>query len=166
MQLPTHLLVGALIEKAAGRAPPPARRSLTIIAGLLSHRLLDLATPLTYHPPDARPRDPFWLGYHIGLLALTVAVVRRYRRLGLGMFAAALPDIDWLIAHPARALGLPIWREPHLHRALESATAPLAAPGWVTRSGDRRDRRSAALVEVAVIAALLAANRRSDPPSA
>lgn len=98
MQAPTHLITGVLIEQTLRRVQPvPLRAALTLAAGVGSHMLLDQFSRFTYHPPRARPDDPIWLSYHVTLLGLVGYLLGRYAdRYPLGMFAAFLPDLDWV----------------------------------------------------------------------
>jgi hypothetical protein len=158
------LLTGVLLEKlTTASVPLPVRPPLTVMLGLLSHLLLDKLSRLTYHPPKADVKDPFWLSYHAFLLALTIYVVARYRRhYRLGLISASLPDFEWLVVHPSRKYALPLWREPVLHQALHAVPVLLRIPVRLPQLEDRSLRKGGALVECAALALLLYINHQTD----
>ncbi|NJN97468.1 MAG: hypothetical protein HC875_26995 [Anaerolineales bacterium] len=116
MQAPTHFLVGILIEKSAQKIETPGlRRILIILTGVISHGILDKLARLTYHPPDALIKDWFWVVYHLSIAFLSIYILRKYwGKYKFGIVSAILPDFDWIVAHPARLMGLdiPFWQQP------------------------------------------------------
>ncbi len=102
MQAPTHFLTGMIIFRAFSSwfpaLPPWILISLTVIASVFSHFLLDCLADLTYHLPDPQWNDPFWVSYHvifvyIGSLVMLVVFWQGYWWV---MLASILPDIiDW-----------------------------------------------------------------------
>jgi hypothetical protein len=74
--------------------------TLTII--VLSHVFVDVFSLMTYHVPDPRPYDKFWLSYHIVMYILTaVFALFLVKEFWIPMIASCLIDIaDWLIIRP------------------------------------------------------------------
>ncbi|TFH27743.1 MAG: hypothetical protein E4G98_05895 [Promethearchaeota archaeon] len=107
MQAPTHFLTGMVIYIALSSwfsaLPSWLLISITVIASLLSHFLLDCLAKLTYHLPDPQWKDPFWVTYHVvfvyvGTLVMLVVFWKEYWWV---MFASIIPDIiDWYFLRP------------------------------------------------------------------
>jgi hypothetical protein len=77
--------------------------------------LVDVVALLTYHPPDPRPGDKFWVGYHIWILGLTVVLAVVFIR---GFFWVLLGSllvdvIDWGILRGV------LHREPKIHPIID-----------------------------------------------
>jgi len=92
---------------------------LVLVFGFLSHGILDpIAAKFTYHRPDPKWDDKFWLGYHIGMYTFTLFIVMFFIQYWLGMLASIIVDLfDW----GARALKrfkflhLDWYTEPYVH---------------------------------------------------
>lgn len=69
---------------------------------MLSHVIVDVFALMTYHVPDPRPNDKFWLSYHIFMYIATVIFVLFYiSAYWVPMMASVLVDLaDWLIIRP------------------------------------------------------------------
>ena len=101
MQLPTHLIVGILIQYVIITIiPTPTWLSmiLLIICALCSHFFLDALATSTYHPPE-RIHDNFWLTWHIFVYLIGFVIIGLFIwDYWLGMIFANLPDLwDWII---------------------------------------------------------------------
>jgi hypothetical protein len=168
VQAVTHLALGAAV--AVVLAPGPAvgsrerrlRFGAAIAAAALSHALLDDLALATYHPPEALPGDPFWLGFHTLVFLAIAPVVWRFRRHGWVMAAALTPDLDWVLG---RALGL--WEPGALHGAFRALPGISAASEALRASvPDLRLVPAAAVVELGPVAALLALAHWAEKPRA
>lgn len=159
MQTPTHILTGLLIERAYQNLHSrPLRFALTSTTALLSHAVLDKFARFTYHPPNPNFQDPFWVCYHAGLVILTIALLRRYwQSAKTGILFANLPDIDWLILHPSRLLGvsIPFWQGSIVHESLYHLINVLPLFPWLETLPSFGHTRSTAFIEVGLIAVLL-----------
>lgn len=75
MQAPTHLVAAMLIQVILillfPDLDPLILLPLIFITAVLSHILIDCIADITYHVPDARLNDKFWLSYHIIIFLLT-----------------------------------------------------------------------------------------------
>ncbi|MHA1821948.1 MAG: hypothetical protein ACTSU2_09175 [Promethearchaeota archaeon] len=106
MQAPTHFLVGIFIYKLWLLIIPNKNSLLFIIPMLIfvffSHYLVDAFAYLTYHVPDARPQDKFWLSYHIFIYSMTLfMVIFFWRPYWPALIASIFIDIiDWGILRP------------------------------------------------------------------
>lgn len=177
MQAVTHLAVGAALGALAFRLIPEGASRLWRVATVLaaaalaaaSHSILDDLALATYHPPDARWRDPFWVGYHVLVVGAAIALAWRARRFAPTLAASLAPDVDWFIGRP---LGL--WEPGAVHAAFRRLPG-LAQLSAALRDAvpDRRESAWGALPEAAlavlVLAAVLAAasgRRRGDAPAA
>jgi hypothetical protein len=169
MQTPTHILIGALIQRAVEKRVP---RQLVPWAStplaLLSHGLLDKLARFTYHPPEAQWRDPFWCAFHAAVLAGSAALLRRYaQRYRWGVRFAVAQDLEWAAAHLARAIrpGTDLFGAASPHRVVSEALDRVPGVRALERWPRWTHRREAALVEVALIClALWALSSESDPP--
>jgi len=122
MQEPTHIITGALIQRATIRLRPRGFR-LAVVAALafLSHGFLDELATVTYHPPDADFRSLFWVSYHVTVLVTTVWFVKIWwKSATVGVLFAALPDFDWVVIHGQNILHLhfSFYQRPYLHELL------------------------------------------------
>ncbi|MBD3351483.1 MAG: hypothetical protein GF364_08345 [Candidatus Lokiarchaeota archaeon] len=119
MQAPTHFLMGILIYKIFENLITPLNICWNILLVypliILSHFLIDAIAKITYHVPDARPQDKFWLGYHIFILGLTLFFIFWFwNPFILAMFFSVLVDIiDWGILRAIRK------REPIIHPIID-----------------------------------------------
>lgn len=107
MQAPAHFLMGILIYRIVYLLLPTEN---AILLGILiftlaffSHFLIDAISKITYHVPDARPDDRFWLTYHIIIYILTVVfLVIFWIPYWIAMLGSAMVDIiDWIILRGA-----------------------------------------------------------------
>lgn len=80
---------------------------LLLITGLcvLAHFLIDALAKITYHPPDAKWDDAFWVSWHaivyVGSVACAIIFIRSFF---FGMLVSVIPDIyDWGIIRGVRA---------------------------------------------------------------
>ncbi|MFX0209065.1 MAG: hypothetical protein ACFFDT_23985 [Candidatus Hodarchaeota archaeon] len=99
MQLPTHLIVGILIQFLINAIiPTPTLLSmiLIMICAFGSHFLLDPIAKSTYHPPQ-RIHDNFWLTWHVFVYLIGFVIIGLFIwDYWLGMIFANLPDLwDW-----------------------------------------------------------------------
>lgn len=167
MQAPTHILTGVLMEKAVRRYVHSRFDPLLIVSGgIVSHMLLDKLARLTYHPPRAMPRDPFWLSYHLLILGATLVALKLYwSDYKLGILASIVPDIDWIIFRPLTTLfpQLDVLQGPVTHETVNrllSAALPLhifeGLPDWTLRE-------PTVLIEMAVMVTLALAISRQSP---
>ncbi len=128
MQGATHVLVGISLEKIFNkkRMKPMARFVVIAVLGLFLHSVFDRIARITYHPPDARYHDPFWVGWHLVIYSLTIYMLVKYwRHYPIGITFSILPDFDWVILHGSKALlgHHPSWyQEGHIHRLLHTIT--------------------------------------------
>jgi hypothetical protein len=155
MQTPTHILIGAMIQQAAERRVP--RRWVPWVCAplaLLSHGVLDKLARFTYHPPEARWRDPFWGAFHAAVLAGSVALFRRYgRRFKWGVGFAVAQDLEWVAAHGARTIrpGTDLFGAASPHRLMSDALDRVPGVRALERLPRWTQRREAALVEVGLV---------------
>jgi hypothetical protein len=75
---------------------------LALICIILSHVIVDVFSLMTYHVPDPRPYDKFWLSYHIVMYILTaIFTLFLVKEFWIPMVASCLIDIaDWLFIRP------------------------------------------------------------------
>jgi hypothetical protein len=100
MEAVTHILTGVLIQILCFEYLPfPYNIILTIIIAFFSHFMIDALAKITYHTPEARLNDKFWVLWHIFIIALSVLVaIWFFIPYWLGLLSANLVDIwDWLI---------------------------------------------------------------------
>lgn len=166
MQTPTHILIGALIQQAVERRVPRRLVPWTSVPlALLSHGLVDKLARFTYHPSQARWRDPFWVAFHATVLAGSVILFRRYgRRYGWGVGGAVVQDLEWVAAHGARALrpGTDLFGAASPHRVVSRALDRVPGVRALERLPRWTERREAALVEVAIVGLALWGLRARD----
>ena len=98
----THFLVGILIYKIFEIYIGYSNTLLGILLYfliILSHIIVDTFGYITYHVPDPRPKDKFWVSFHILTFILTLFVAVLFIKLYFWpMFFSVLIDIiDWLI---------------------------------------------------------------------
>lgn len=88
---------------------------IVFIATFLSHFLVDAFAKITYHVPDARPEDKFWLGYHIFIYLLTIALLIVFlNTYWIAILGSVFIDvIDWGILR-----GL-LKKEPYIHPIID-----------------------------------------------
>ena len=103
MEAITHILTGVLIQILCFEYIPfPYNIIITVILAFFSHFLIDALAKITYHTPDARWKDPFWVIWHVIIFASSIfaaiwLLVYSWA-LVLGMVCANLVDIwDWAI---------------------------------------------------------------------
>jgi hypothetical protein len=122
MQEPTHILTGAIIQKAFERKRPRALwLGVTAVLAFLSHGVLDKLSRVTYHPADPDFHSAIWVGYHSCVLLFTVFFLYLWwKPCKWGIIFACLPDVDWVFIHGQEILHvhLPFYRTPHLHHLL------------------------------------------------
>jgi hypothetical protein len=121
---------------------------------LLSHGVLDKLARLTYHPPEARWRDPFWRGFHAAVLVGSLVLLRRFgRRYRWGVAFAVAQDLEWIAAHAARAIrpDTDLFGESSPHRIVSHALDRVPGVRALERLPRWTHKREAALVEVALI---------------
>ncbi|UCG90018.1 MAG: hypothetical protein JSU57_06025 [Candidatus Heimdallarchaeota archaeon] len=99
MQLPTHLIVGILIQYLISVVVPTPTWLAVILVAIIafySHFFLDGLSRLTYHPPE-RIHDNFWLTWHIFVyLSGIIIIILFFQGYWFGMLFANLPDLwDW-----------------------------------------------------------------------
>jgi len=116
IQAPTHIITGLAItcflDKQLGAEKH--KKTVILICVFLSHGILDVLYPITYHPRNALFNDVFWQFYHVNVLCLTILLITFYRRYFIIMIISLLPDIEWLFIHPINYLfGIEI--KPILH---------------------------------------------------
>lgn len=103
MQLPTHFLVGIMIQAFFLWIWPSGmiwvQLTLIGITAFLSHILLDCLAISTYHPPKAHWDDPFWKIFHLGVYLLALVIVIFYGcTYWWGMLWSFMIDlVDWII---------------------------------------------------------------------
>lgn len=170
MQEPTHIVAGVLIQRAFEPVRPrPLALGLTAVCAFLSHGLLDRLANATYHPPQAKLHDPFWLCFHSGVLVFTILFLWIYwRRYKWGIFFACLPDLDWVFIHGQEILHihLPFYHRPYLHNLLH-VFFDVWPPFSYLRVPNHRQNPWACLWEVGLVLAMLIAIRfafRGRPP--
>ena len=164
MQEPTHILTGAIIQKALEGKPRAVTLSVIAVTAFLSHGFLDKLAQLTYHPANPDFHSPFWVGYHLTLIVVTVGFLwlwwRRYR---WGVTFAMLPDADWIFIHGQEIFHarLPFYREPYMHHFLgfiyeKIPPFSLVTP-WLDHLPNYRHQPWACLNEVLLVCLLLVA---------
>jgi hypothetical protein len=151
MQAATHLATGALLARALPRLP-----WLAAAIAALTHVLIDNVAVSTYHPPDPLLDDPFWIGFHLLVLAATLWAAFTFRRHGWILLAAMAPDLDWFIGRP---LGL--WDGDATHPLFRSIPGIAAISAWLRSSApDLRLLPAAALLEIGLFAGIVTLARR------
>ncbi|MHA1799660.1 MAG: hypothetical protein ACTSVY_14530 [Candidatus Helarchaeota archaeon] len=104
MQAMTHFTVGIIIQLLLIQMIFPFGLLLTIIICFFSHFLIDAVAKITYHPPEAKLDDKFWIIYHVILFAIGAFIlVWFWNPFWLAMFFATLVDIwDWVFIRGVR----------------------------------------------------------------
>ena len=103
MQAPTHFLMGVLIFKIVEFCAPSLNNIilyiLVFIFSFLSHFLIDAIAKITYHVPDPRPEDKFWVVYHIFIVVFTlVLLIILWDAYWIALIGSILIDlIDWVL---------------------------------------------------------------------
>lgn len=103
MQLPTHFLIGIVIQSIIIWIWPSGMIwvgwIVIAITAFLSHILLDCIAISTYHPPEAHWEDPFWKIFHLGVYITALALVIIFgRTYWWGMLWSFMIDlVDWII---------------------------------------------------------------------
>lgn len=168
MQEPTHILAGVLIQRSFQSVRPRALAlTLTAACAFLSHGLLDRLANATYHPPVANFNDPFWLCFHSCVLVFTVVfLVIWWRRYKVGIFFAALPDLDWVFIHGQKIfhIHLGFYQKPHMHNLLHIIFDVWPPFGYL-RVPNHRFNPWACLYEVGLVLAMLVAIRFLTKPA-
>ncbi|MHA1541818.1 MAG: hypothetical protein ACTSQH_02445 [Candidatus Hodarchaeales archaeon] len=121
MQLPTHVLVGIMIQFLVFQlfeGPTWWLFLLVIVFGFCSHFFVDALAKITYHPPE-RQEGNFWLRWHLFVYPFGVFLIIIYiQTYFIGMLAANLVDIwDWLfLRNYAKRKNQPDWgKQYYLH---------------------------------------------------
>jgi hypothetical protein len=162
VQTPTHILAGVIIQKALGEKQHAIRLTVTAAVAFLSHGFLDKLARATFHPPKPDFHSAFWVGYHLTLLATTIAFLwiwwRQYK---WGIIFANLPDVDWIFIHAQEIFHfkIPFYTHPHLHDLLGYVYEKIPPFSYVTSYIDRlpneRHNPWACLWEILLIAFLI-----------
>ncbi|MHA1340668.1 MAG: hypothetical protein ACTSRZ_11060 [Promethearchaeota archaeon] len=104
MQSPTHFLMGILIYRLfesfigfSNNIIGIILKGIVFILIFFSHFLVDAIAKITYHVPDARPQDKFWLSYHIFIFGLTIflAIWFIIPYFWVMLFSVLIDIIDW-----------------------------------------------------------------------
>ena len=103
MEAITHNLVAVIIQIACYRYFLfPLNIIFTIFFAYLSHLLVDALSKLTYHTPDVKKDDKFWVIWHViiysaSILSIIILIVPFW----LGILFANIIDVwDWFILRP------------------------------------------------------------------
>ncbi len=105
MELITHSLTGVIIQILCFKFLIfPMNLILTMVFAFFSHFIIDTLTKMTYHTPESRIEDKFWLIWHIIIVISSAAVLVVFIvPFWLGILFANLVDIwDWLILRTIR----------------------------------------------------------------
>ena len=160
MQAPTHLVTGALIQKAIEKKkvqPFPLRYVLVASLAVISHGILDRLARFTYHPPIPLIGDWFWISYHSIVAFLTVFIfVKYWKRYKLGLIFSILPDFDWVVVYSSSLFSfqIPFWKEPILHKFLFKFLDFLPPFSFLDTLPDWTLERKAVILEIALFTAL------------
>lgn len=158
MQLPTHILVGALIQKnCQEQLPPRLALGVSAACAFLSHGLLDKLANLTYHLANPDFHSPIWVGYHLALVLVTVGLlVWLWKPFKWGIFFACVPDVDWVFIHAQEILHCQFgfYRQPYLHHLVGNLINSLPGLAWLNRLPNYRHNPWAILPEVVLLLAL------------
>lgn len=128
MQGATHVLVGISLEKIfrKDRMRPVLRFLVIAVLALFLHSVFDRIARITYHPPDARYNDVFWVAWHLVIYSVSIyLLVKFWAKYPIGITFSILPDFDWVILHGSKALlgQHPSWyQEGHIHKFLHYIT--------------------------------------------
>jgi hypothetical protein len=122
MQEPTHILAGVVIQRCFdGAKHRKMALGLTAAVAFLSHGFLDNLARVTYHPANPDFHSPVWVGFHAGVLILTILFLWLWwKKFKWGILFACLPDVDWIFIHGQEMFHfrIPFYRTPHLHHLL------------------------------------------------
>ncbi|MHA1688125.1 MAG: hypothetical protein ACTSUN_02135 [Promethearchaeota archaeon] len=100
MEAMTHNLTGVCIQILCFKYfLTPYNYIFTMLFAFLSHFLIDALSKITYHTPEARKEDKFWVIWHVIILGVSIASFAIFiLEFWIGMLFANLIDIwDWLI---------------------------------------------------------------------
>lgn len=103
MQAPTHILTGVLIYKIFYSIFVGSNvivlGVIIFIVSFCSHFLTDVISNITYHLPEEKPNDKFWVGYHIIISIMALIFIFIYwNSYWIGISGTLLIDIiDWFI---------------------------------------------------------------------
>ena len=97
MQAITHFLVGIILQILIFPYNPPLGIIFGILTCFFSHFLVDSFAKVTYHPPDAKTNDKFWIIVHIIFyIGAGVVLIYYWIPYWIGMGFSVLIDIyDW-----------------------------------------------------------------------
>src|SRR5580700_2359765 len=121
MQTPTHIVAGMVIQKALEGKNRAVPLTVTAVVAFLSHGFLDKLAQITYHPAKPDFHSPFWVCYHLTLLATAIVFLCLWwRRYKWGIFFANLPDVDWIFIHAQEIFHfkIPFYTHAHMHDLL------------------------------------------------
>lgn len=162
MQEPTHILTGAILQKVLEGKPRAVTVPVIAVTAFLSHGFLDKLAQITYHPAQPDFHSPFWVTYHLTLLAVTIGFLRLWwRRYKWGVTFAMLPDFDWIMVHGQEIfhIQIPFYREPLMHHLLgyiwEKIPPFSFVTPWLGRLPNYRHQPWACLNEVLIVGGLL-----------
>jgi hypothetical protein len=99
----THNLVAVIIQILCFAFMPfPWNIILTIVIAFISHILVDDFSVITYHTPEARKEDKFWLIWHYIIYALSIlSTIIFLLPYWLSLLFANVIDLwDWFILRP------------------------------------------------------------------
>ena len=103
MEAITHNLVAVIIQIICFRYFLfPLNIVFTIFFAYFSHLIVDALSKLTYHTPDVKKDDKFWVVWHViiystSILSLIILIIPFW----LGILFANIIDIwDWFILRP------------------------------------------------------------------
>lgn len=159
MQLPTHLLIGVLIQKGFMKIRPlPLKYFLIAFIAVLSHGILDAIAKLTYHPPNALFNDWFWISYHLMLVLLIFFIFFKFwRNYKFGMIFSAFPDFDWIVLYFSKlfSLKIPFWEKPILHEFLFNSINSFTLFNFASWIPDLSHQRKGIIFELALLALII-----------
>ncbi|GAB4314983.1 MAG: hypothetical protein Kow0069_16610 [Promethearchaeota archaeon] len=122
----------------------------------VAHVPVDVLAKATYHPPKPRPRDPFWMVYHLAVAAASVLVaVWFWHPYWPFMLSGVLVDAwDWGVLRAGKALsGDADWGKGlEFHRFVDRIRER-----WCGLLPDWNHSRRGVLPEVALVAGLVVA---------
>ena len=106
MEAITHILTGVLVQILCFQYLIfPYNILFTILFAFFSHFIIDALAKITYHTPEPRKEDKFWLIWHIIILGGSIiGLVWFFIPFWLGELFANLVDVwDWLILRPIQS---------------------------------------------------------------
>lgn len=119
MQLPTHLLLGILIQLllqfTAFEVPLWIQFGTIALCAIISHVLLDCIAVSTYHPANAQWNDIFWKIYHIFVYIMAILIIILWGvEYWWGMIWSFLIDLyDWIFLRKI------LKKEPQIHPIID-----------------------------------------------